>query len=199
MILKDLIDRDFGVKLPISGGFGNSIDNAIIIHKDGNNDYVVLEHFILKCLGRGRKIKFKTLVQELITYNDKKIDKIKIETKEVTESEIITQIENYYFDITECFGNKIQQQRLFDEELILEKIKERIAVLENRSDFNKKCVELLKNDELFNDTQMTIEFLDVLRNDESMPLFESMMENKRKPVMAVLRIIGRKFSEDHNK
>ena len=79
--------------------------NAIIIQKDGINDYIGTEHFILKCLGIGRQIKWKILGQELINLNNTKIDKIKIETEELTESEIITQIENYYFDITECFGN----------------------------------------------------------------------------------------------
>ena len=29
-------------------------------------------------------------------------DKVKIETEQTTEKEIITQTENYYFDITEC-------------------------------------------------------------------------------------------------
>lgn len=41
MTLKDLLERDFRVELPISGGFGNSNDNAIIIHEEGKNDYVV--------------------------------------------------------------------------------------------------------------------------------------------------------------
>jgi hypothetical protein len=40
--------------------------------------------------------------QQLLTHNGRKIDKIKIETKQMTETEIIKQIENYYFDITEC-------------------------------------------------------------------------------------------------
>jgi hypothetical protein len=43
MILKDLLEKDFGVELPISGGFGNSIENAVIIHKEGINDYVGIE------------------------------------------------------------------------------------------------------------------------------------------------------------
>jgi hypothetical protein len=104
MTLKDLLEKDFSVNLPISGGFGNSIDNAIIIHRDGLNDYVTTEHFILECLGKGRRIEWKIIGQELHTYDNKSIDKIKIETKKVAESEIVTQIENYYFDITECFG-----------------------------------------------------------------------------------------------
>jgi hypothetical protein len=38
MNLKELLKKDFGVELPISGGFGNSISNSIIIHKIDRND-----------------------------------------------------------------------------------------------------------------------------------------------------------------
>jgi hypothetical protein len=40
MKLKDIIKKDFGVELPISGGFGNSIENSIIIHKANKNNQV---------------------------------------------------------------------------------------------------------------------------------------------------------------
>ncbi len=198
MTLKDLLEKDFIVELPMSGGFGNSIDNAIIIHREGINDYVGTEHFIIKCLGIGRRVEWKILGQELLTHNNKKIDKIKIETKQFTETEIITQIENYYFDITDCIGINIQQKESFDEEKTLARIKERIAALEKLNDFNKRCISLLRTEELFKDTKLTVEFLDVIFKDESLPLFESMIENKRKPIMDVLRIIGKQMNENHS-
>ncbi len=104
MTLKELIKLDFEVELPISGGFGNSLTTPIIIHRSGINDYVGIQTFILKCLGIGREIEWKMLGQELLNHNNTQIDKIKIETIELTENETITQIESYYFDITECFG-----------------------------------------------------------------------------------------------
>ena len=104
MTLKELIKLDFEVELPISGGFGNSLTTPIIIHRNGINDYLGIEIFILKCLGIGRKIEWKILSQELLIDNNSHIDKIKIETIELTENETITQIENFYFDITDCFG-----------------------------------------------------------------------------------------------
>ena len=107
MTLKELIKLDFEVDLPISGGFGNSLTTPIIIHKSGINDYVAIETFILKCLGIGRQIDWKILNQELLHSDEAQVDKIKIETIELTENESITQIENYYFDISECFGKKI--------------------------------------------------------------------------------------------
>jgi hypothetical protein len=59
-------------------------------------------------LGIGRRIQWKVLAQELINQNNRVFDKIKTEIKELTQDEIITQIENYYFDITDCFVNKVQ-------------------------------------------------------------------------------------------
>lgn len=43
MTLKELLKEDFELELPISGGFGNSIDNPIIIHRTEINDYVGTE------------------------------------------------------------------------------------------------------------------------------------------------------------
>ena len=196
MALKHLLKADFGVELPISGGFGNSIDNAIIIQRVGINDYVGTEHLILDCLGKGRRIDWKILGQELLNHNDKKIDKIKIETKKTTALEIITQIENYYFDISDCFGNKINQVNSFSEEDTLKKIKERMIELESLNDFNKKCIELLRKEQLFNDIKLTMDFLNVITKDESLPLFESIFNNKKKPIMNVLRIIGKELNEN---
>jgi hypothetical protein len=198
MTLKDLIENDFGIELPISGGFGNSIDNAIIIHRSGINDYVGTEHFILECLGKGRRIKWKILGQELLHHNNKMVDKIKLQTKEVTETELVTQMENYYFDITECFGINGQNEKTFNEEKTLREIKERIIRLADLNDFNKKCVLLLKNEKLFNDSELSTEFLEMILKDESLHLFESMMKNKRKPIMEVLRIIGKELNENQN-
>ena len=58
-----------------SGGTGNSIDKAIIIHRNRINDYVRTEYDILKCIGIGRRNEQKTIGQELMFYNDKKLTK----------------------------------------------------------------------------------------------------------------------------
>ena len=102
MNLRKLLLDDFGVDLPIKGGMGNSIDNPIIIVKEGNNDYVGTEFAVLRYLGIGRGIEWKTLRQELLTHHSRQIDKVKIETTQITEEQIINQVENFYFDITDC-------------------------------------------------------------------------------------------------
>lgn len=195
MTIKEVIKRDFGVDLPISGGFGNSIETPIIIHRTDINDYVGLEHFILNCLGKGRKIEWRILEQGLLTHNGRKIDKVKIETKQTTENEIITQIENFYFDLSDCLGNEIQTDHFFNEKETIEKIRKRIVELGTLNEFNKKCIDLLIKDELYDDFDLTGDFADVIFNDESFPLFESMMKNRNKPIMDVLRIIGEELNQ----
>ncbi len=44
MTLKDQLENDFGVELPISDGFGNTIENSIIILRNENINYVGAEH-----------------------------------------------------------------------------------------------------------------------------------------------------------
>jgi hypothetical protein len=197
MELKDLLNKDFEVELPISGGFGNSIENSIIIHKADKNDQVEIEHLVLKCLGNGRGVEWEILEIETCSYDERKIDKIKIKTMQLTDYEIITQIENFYFDITEFFWRE-ESDNFFDEDQILAKIKERIIELETLNDFNKKCIGLLRAGEFFEDSKMDLvmKFLDVILKDESMVLFKSMMDNKKKPILIVLEIIGRELNEN---
>lgn len=102
MTLKEITFKCFGIKLPISGDYGNSIDTPIIIHREVPNDYVSVEYTLLKTIGLGRGIEWKMIKQTLMSHNDLMIDQLKIEIKQTNETEIITQIENYYFDITEC-------------------------------------------------------------------------------------------------
>ncbi len=48
MIFREIIKTQFGVDLPISGGIGNSIDNAVVIERTLLNDYVSVENQVGK-------------------------------------------------------------------------------------------------------------------------------------------------------
>jgi hypothetical protein len=102
MNLKELLFRDFGIVFPISGGIRNSRDNPVIVHRVIPNDYTSVEYGILQCLAKGRGIEWKLVKQALLSHEGQMIDQIKIETVETTDAEIITQVENYDFDVTEC-------------------------------------------------------------------------------------------------
>jgi hypothetical protein len=76
----------------------------LLSHYEVPNFFVEVERGVLRCLGLGRGIDWKLVEQSLIEHNGRMIDQMTIKTKETTPTQIVTQIENYYFDITECFG-----------------------------------------------------------------------------------------------
>jgi len=102
MNLRQFLKDDFGIDFPISGGLGNSREDPIIIHHTIPNDYTSVEYAILQCLGLSREIAWKLVQQFTLNHNERTLDQLKIETTQVTEREIITEVENFYFDITEC-------------------------------------------------------------------------------------------------
>ena len=103
--LRQMLVSDFGVDFPISGGTGGSRDTPIVVHYRVPNDYVGVEYGVLRCLGAGRRIEWRLLQNSLFEHNGRQLEQMKIEAKwTTTETELVTQVENYYFDITECFG-----------------------------------------------------------------------------------------------
>jgi hypothetical protein len=99
--LRKLINEDFGIDLPIKGSTGNSIEHPVIIEWSPNDDFVSVEFAYLRCIGMARGIEWKFISQKQLNHNDRKLDRLTIKTREFGKSEIITQQENYYFDITE--------------------------------------------------------------------------------------------------
>ena len=189
MTLKELLRKDFGIDLPISGGYGQSIEDPIIIQRSGINDYVGTENYILKCLGIGRGIDWNLIGQTLLKHNERYIDQMKIEARKLTDLEIITTIENYYFDVTECLVQNHPVADHFDEEATMAKIVERLLELETENEFINECIDLLKIGELYKDMDRFKAFIDVIFKDEIMVLFINIYNQKKKPVMTVLENI----------
>lgn len=194
--LKEIIKSNFGFDLPISGGAGNSISNAIFFHKSDAKNYVDMEYYILKCLCQIRNIDWKMNKQELIEADNRKFDRISIETRPKKGHEGETRIESYYFNITEVMPNRKAKPQSFSQEETLKEIKNRMIQLESLNEFNKNCIGLLKNGQLFDDIDLTIEFLDIIYQDESYELFKSMMDNTKKSVMTVLSIIANQLPSE---
>jgi hypothetical protein len=99
---RHLLFQNFGVQLPIAGGVRNSIENAVMIQYGIPNNYVSMEYLYLKYIGLGRGISWKTIGQEYFERDRKHYDKITIEVTPFENEE--PHHENYYFDITDCFG-----------------------------------------------------------------------------------------------
>lgn len=100
--LRDMLKRDFGLDIKIAGGNGQSRDDPIIILNSNQFDASMTEMHILRAIGKGRGILWRTVKRISLENNRVSTEQIKIETKEVTPSEIITQLENYYFDVSKA-------------------------------------------------------------------------------------------------
>jgi hypothetical protein len=99
MNLKDMLHRDFGLDLMITGGFGQSPNDPIVVTANNYKDAVLTELLVLRGIGKGRGILWKIVNKTIQKQENSWLEKIKIETKQITEKEIITQRENYYFTV----------------------------------------------------------------------------------------------------
>lgn len=95
--LREMLKRDFGLELMISGGFGQSHQEPIVIDNSEPFDASLTEMHVLRAIGKGRKILWRTLARTPM--DNYRLEKFNIETKDVNPNEVITQRENYYFDV----------------------------------------------------------------------------------------------------
>lgn len=94
--LKETLKEVFGVDLPISGGFGQSVDDPIIL--DVDSDGVALEYAIIDYIQQMGMKKYWVEKQEVKFVGERKIDKVSIVLEEDQEN-----YRNYYFDITRFY------------------------------------------------------------------------------------------------
>ncbi len=87
------------VLLPISGGNGQSQDQAIVIGSEAKYRLISVENeFISAMLDEGY---WKKVEQSLINIDGKKYDKITIHNF-LDDGRVVERV--FWFDITECFG-----------------------------------------------------------------------------------------------
>jgi hypothetical protein len=98
-----MIHAQSGSDLPISGGNGKR-NAPIAIHYRQPNEYVAVEYKVVGCIAAARRVEWKLLRTALHEDNGRRIEEFKIETTQTSGTQVVTQAENYYFDITECFG-----------------------------------------------------------------------------------------------
>lgn len=95
-----MLKRDFNLEPNISGGFGQTRDDPVVLLDSDPIDASMTQMQVLKGLGMGKGILWRILERNPIVVGSANIEQIVIETKELKESEIITQQENYYFDVS---------------------------------------------------------------------------------------------------
>lgn len=84
--------------MDIAGGSWTSRTDPIHVNSATHSDAMSTELLVLRGIGRGRNIFWRTLEVATTKTPDGTLVNHKIETKEIKEEEIIAQVENYYFD-----------------------------------------------------------------------------------------------------
>ena len=103
MDIRELLKKSFNEDLPVSGGMGNSLEEAVILESARPiNDYVSLEYRIMDLISMGRDVSWELKRQEMIVKNGRQYDKLIVAVKGINGNPIPLRIENQYFDITEC-------------------------------------------------------------------------------------------------
>ena len=99
-MLKELIEQDFGIDLPISGGFGDSINDPIIITTTNPNIAAQTKLKIIDCINIRLEGYWQATTTEIFKQDGKLIEKLKYVAKYIDGDNINTDTLNYYFDIT---------------------------------------------------------------------------------------------------
>ena len=131
--LKQALFLTFGEELPIKGGKGNNMENAIIIERTSPmNDYVSIEHQILKYLGIARRlITWNIVKQQLLVQNNRTYDIFELNVISDQNEQWVAQTEYFYFDITACFGAEKEisedvEKKFAEMKLFVDKLNEAI-------------------------------------------------------------------------
>ena len=82
MDIRELIRKAFNEELPISGGMGNSIEEAVVLESAGPmNDYLSLEYRVMDLISKGRDVSWELKRQSLVVKGDRKYDKLEVAVK----------------------------------------------------------------------------------------------------------------------
>lgn len=99
MDIQQHIHSNTGVLLPISGGNGESQDQAVVIDSKAKYRLIQVQNdFISAMVDDGY---WKKKEQSLINIDDKKFDRITINNY-LSSGDVVKRV--FWFDITECFG-----------------------------------------------------------------------------------------------
>ena len=95
LTLKEILKKEFNIDMPISGGNGNSMDDAIKIDKE-HKDWSAVEYSCLKYINQLMNRSWKLKEQSLMEKNGRQYDQMKLKIDGDDNS-----FYNYYFDITD--------------------------------------------------------------------------------------------------
>jgi hypothetical protein len=104
MDLQKIFFTIFGSYFRISGGFGRSYEDAIVIYHDPNRDYVEAEYRMLELMATMQNYQHQVISQTLVMNYGRVYDTIKVKLVNNHRFDDVGIINMFYFDITGCFN-----------------------------------------------------------------------------------------------
>ena len=105
--LRGQLKRDFGLDLPIGSGSGTSRDDPIVILTSDPRVAALTQMLVLRCIGTALERLWRVKAKTLLEGEWRNIEQVKIETKELTATEVITQRINHYFDVSASVASRM--------------------------------------------------------------------------------------------
>lgn len=99
MPLREMLKRAFNIDVPISGGLGSSQTDTIVVHGSLPTQVSLTMVQTLRGIGKSIDVLWHTIGQEIVERDGRNLVRFKVLTKHGTETEIVTQQNNHYFDI----------------------------------------------------------------------------------------------------
>jgi hypothetical protein len=123
MDIRELIRKAFNEDLPISGGMGNSIEEAVILESAGPmNDYLTLEYRVMDMISKGRDVSWELKRQLLVVKDDRKYDKLEVAVKGINGNPMPLRLEYHYYDITKFMNVLPNDNQQDDEKMVKMKL-----------------------------------------------------------------------------
>ncbi len=99
-MLKELLLRDFGKDLKISGGTGNSVDDPIIIEVESPHDASWIEMEVASCIYVRLGWHWRAVERTKLEEGGKHIEKLSCEVKYIEGDQLVTETRNLYVDLS---------------------------------------------------------------------------------------------------
>jgi hypothetical protein len=103
---REQIMRDFGLDLPIGSGSGSSREDPLVILTSNPDEVVLTEMLLLGCVGKVFDKLWRVRARSIMDGRWCNLEQVKIETKQLTATQIISEAVNYYFDVSALLANK---------------------------------------------------------------------------------------------
>jgi hypothetical protein len=104
--LREQIKRDFGFDLPIGSGSASSRDDPLVILASDPHDVALTEMLLLRCFGEVFEKLWRVRARVAMEGRWRHVEQVKVETKRLTSTEVVTEETNHYFDVSALIAGK---------------------------------------------------------------------------------------------